>query len=66
MNSIGIKLNYGIYLGMTLDSFTSLLSLKINENHVASYINDESFEVKFLFDELNKNLKEFNYISIMD
>ncbi|MCB0743413.1 MAG: hypothetical protein KDC67_05880 [Ignavibacteriae bacterium] len=49
-----------------MDSFTSLLSLKINENHVASYINDESFEVKFLFDELNKNLKEFNYISIMD
>lgn len=66
MNSKGIKLNYGIYLGMNLDSFSKLLPLKLNENYIASYIKDESFEVKFLFDKESKKLKEFNYLSIID
>lgn len=66
INSKGIKLNYGIYLGMTLDSFNNLLPLKINEDYIASYINKEYFEVKFIFDRENRELKEFNYRSIID
>ena len=66
INSKGIKLNYGIYLGMTIDSFNKLFPLKINENYVASYSDEEFFEVKFIFDEENRELKEFNYLYLID
>ena len=66
INSKGMKLNYGIYLGMTIDSFNKLLPLKTNENYVASYIDEEFFQVKFIFDEENRELKEFNFISLID
>lgn len=66
LNSDGIKLNYGMYIGMALDSFTQLLPIKIDQNYIASYRDNESFEMKFTFDKDSKRLKEFNYISIID
>ena len=66
LNSNGIQLNYGVHLGMALDDFTKLFPLEINENHIVSYIDNDSFEVKFIFDEDSKRLKEFNYLSIID
>ncbi|HUH28488.1 hypothetical protein [Gelidibacter sp.] len=66
LNSKSLELNYGIHIGMTLDDFTELFPLEINENYVASYADNDSFEVKFIFDEDSKRLKEFNYLSIID
>lgn len=66
LNSKGLQLNYGLHLGMDLDSFTKLLPLKIDENYVASYSDNDSFEAKFIFDENSKKLKELDYISIID
>lgn len=66
MNSKGLKLNYGLYLGMARDSFNKLLPLKINKEHVASYVKEEFFEVEFVFDKENGVLKNINYRSIID
>lgn len=66
LNSDGIQLNYGVYLGMDLDSFTKLLPLKIDENLVASYADNDAVEATFTFDEDSKRLKEFNYLSIIE
>lgn len=66
VNSNGLQLNYGVHLGMALDDFTKLFPLEINENHMASYMDNDSYEVKFIFDEDSKRLKELNYLSIID
>lgn len=66
LNSNGLELNYGVHLGMSLDRFTELLPIKIDENYIASYMDNDSFEIKFIFDKDNKLLKELNYISIID
>lgn len=66
INTTGIKLNHGIYLGMSMDSFSAVMPLKINENHLASYNDEEFIEVNFIFDEESRALKEFNYIALID
>lgn len=66
VNSNGLQLNYGVHLGIALDDFRNLFPLTIDDNFIASYKEDDSFEVKFIFDPDSKMLKEFNYLSIID
>ena len=66
LNSNGLQLNYGIHIGMSLETFTKLFPLTIDDHFIASYKDNDSFEVNFIFDQDSKLLKEFNYLSIID
>ncbi|MBO3098736.1 hypothetical protein [Gelidibacter pelagius] len=66
VGSNGLQLNYGVHLGMALDDFTKLFPLTIDDHFIASYKDNDSFEVNFIFNQDSKLLKEFNYLSIID
>lgn len=58
LQSEDLQLNYGVRLGMDLDSFTKLLPLKVDANHEATYRDNDAFELKFVFDPNDKTLQE--------
>ena len=66
LNSKDLKLNYGIFIGMSMDIFRTLFPLHIDNNLTAFYRDNDSFEVEFNFDKVTKQLKKVKYLSVMD